>query len=286
MAARDKPICLITGATDGVGKATALGLARQGFEVVIAARNEAKAQAVRAEIEAASGARDVRLLKCDLASLAEVHQLADDFKARYGRLDVLINNAGVMLARRQTTEDGLEATWQVNYLSAFLLTHLLLDTLKAGDRGRIVNLSSSVYTAGKLPPDDAAPAKDYSAIGAYAASKLAMLLFSIELADRLKAERVTANAVHPGVVNTQMLQTAEGLFKVIAMAATPFALTPEKGARTSLHVAASPTLAGVSGLYFAGGKPQPVKSPFNTAEARERLWRRSREELASRGYEA
>ena len=284
MAASDKPLCLITGATDGVGKATAFGMARHGFKVVIAARNEAKAQAVRAEIEAATGARDVSLLKCDLASLAEVRQLADDFKARHNRLDVLINNAGVMLARPQTTEDGLEATWQVNYLSAFLLTHLLLDTLKASDQGRIVNLSSSVYSMGRLAPDQAGDEGADSAMGAYAASKLAMLLFSLELAERLKGTRVTANAVHPGVVRTQMLATAEGLFKLIALLANPFAISPDKGARTSVLLAASPDLASASGLYWAGGKPQAVKSPFNTPEARDGHWRRSLDQLQARGF--
>ena len=280
-----EPICLITGATDGVGKATALALARKGFKVVIAARNAEKAETARAEIEAANGARDVEILIGDLASLAQVRQLAERFKAEHPRLDVLINNAGVMLARRQLTEDGLEATWQINYLSAFLLTHLLMDALKVSEQGRIINLSSSVYSIGKITPDQAGGAGAYSAIGAYAASKLAMLLFSLELAERLKRIRVTANAVHPGVVRTQMLATAEGLFKLMALMATPFAVSPEKGARTSVQLASSPDLSTASGLYWAGGgKPQAVKSPFNTPEAREGLWRRSLDQLQSRGF--
>jgi retinol dehydrogenase-12 len=281
-----KPVCLITGATDGVGKATATALARKGFKVVIAARNPGKASAAKDEIEAVVGVSDVEVLIADLASLAQVQQLADRFKTQHPRLDVLINNAGVMLSRRQVTEDGLEATWQINYLSAFLLTHLLTDALKVSGQGRIVNLSSSVYSIGKIAPNQGSGQSGYSAIGAYAASKLAMLLFSLELAERLRETRVTANAVHPGVVRTQMLGTAEGLFKLIALLATPFAVSPEKGASASVMLASSPDVARMTGLYWANGKPQLVKSRFNTPEARGGVWWRSVEQLRERGFPA
>jgi NAD(P)-dependent dehydrogenase (short-subunit alcohol dehydrogenase family) len=280
--ARQRPICLITGGTEGVGAATALGLALRGFQVVIVARNPIKAVRVRAELEATTGAH-IDVIAGDLTRLSDVVHIAEAFKARHPRLDVLINNAGVMLARRQVTEDGLEATWQVNYLSAFLLTQLLLGELKKSEQGRIINLSSSAYTSGKLTPDDQHRESRYSAIDAYAASKLAMLLFSVELARRLKDTPITVNAVHPGVVRTQMLATAEGVFKLIALLATPFAASPDKGAETSIHLASSPEVATTSGRYFVKARPRPVKSRFNTDAAREALWRSSLETLQARG---
>jgi retinol dehydrogenase 12 len=228
-----KPICLITGATDGVGKATALALARKGFHVVLAGRYEAKARAVRAEIEAVSGQRDVDVVIGDvigdLAPLAQVRQLSKVFKERYPKLGVLINNAGVMLPERRVTEDGFEAAYQINYLSAYFLTRLLLDHLRRSDQGRIINLSSRVYTLGKFDPANLQCERRYSAIGAYASAKLFMLLFSMELAKRSRRTPITASAVHPGVVRSQMLATAQGFFKLLALIATPFALSPEKG---------------------------------------------------------
>src|ERR1700739_3582402 len=140
----DKPICLITGATDGIGKVTATALARKGYAVVLAARNEAKAATVTTEIVASTGNRDVDYIIADLRSLAQLHTLAETFTLRYSRLDVLINNAGIVMPQRALTEDGYETTFQVNYLSQFYLTHLLLDELKKSPRGRVINLSSSV----------------------------------------------------------------------------------------------------------------------------------------------
>jgi retinol dehydrogenase 12 len=276
------PICLITGATDGVGKATAAELAARGFTVVLAARNAAKAEAVRAEL-AAAGARKVDILLADLASLQAVRGLAATFAARYPRLDVLINNAGVMIPARLITEDGFEATHQINYLAPFLLTQLLLDKLLLSEQGRIINLTSNVYSLGKFDPDNLQGERRYSAIKAYANSKLFMLLFTIELARRLTETRVTVNAVHPGVVRTQMLATAQGLFKLIAWLATPFASAPETGARTSVHLAASREAATMTAQYFAGGKPTAIKSKFNTAAIRHRLWEISAASLQSHG---
>ena len=150
----DKPICLITGATDGIGKVTATALARKGYAVVLAARNEAKAATVTTEIVASTGNRDVDYLTADLRSLAQLHRLAETFTLRYPRLDVLINNAGIIMPQRALTEDGYETTFQVNYLSQFYLTHLLLNELNKSPRGRVINLSSSVYRAGKFDPDN------------------------------------------------------------------------------------------------------------------------------------
>jgi retinol dehydrogenase 12 len=174
-----KPICLITGGTAGVGKATATELVSKGFSVVLAARNAAKADAVKAEIKATTGG-EVDVILADLTSLKTVRQLAQTFAGRYPRLDVLINNAGVFLPTRQLTVDGFEASFQVNYLSHFLLTRLLLDHLQNSEQGRIINLSSSVHSVGKFDPENIQSERNFSVMSAYSGSKLFMLLFTIE----------------------------------------------------------------------------------------------------------
>jgi NAD(P)-dependent dehydrogenase (short-subunit alcohol dehydrogenase family) len=267
-----KPICLITGATDGIGRATAIELAARGFAVVIAARDADRADAVKDEIMAETGNRDIDTIVADLRSLAQVRQLAETFHRRYPRLDVLINNAGILAGERELTEDGFEATLQVNYLSAFYLTQLLLNALKTAGQGRIVNLSSSVHSVGKFAPGDLEKGKRFAPFSAYANSKLLMLLFSIELAIRLKNTPVTANAVHPGIVKTPMMLNARGFFRAAAWLARPVAISPEQGAATSVYLASSPDVAEVSGQYFTRSTQAKFKTAFNTPEHRERLW--------------
>src|ERR1700756_203468 len=268
----DKPICLITGATDGIGKVTACELARAGHTVVLAARNEAKAASVTREIVESTGNRDIGYLAADLRSLTQLHRLAEAFKVRYPRLDVLINNAGIVMPQRVLTEDGYETTYQVNYLAQFYLTQLLLGELEKSPQGRVINLSSSVYRAGKFDPGNLQGERRFSTIGAYAASKLCVLLFTIELAHRLGPTRVTANAVHPGIVRTPMMRGAEGVLRTISYAALPFSRSPEKGAATPVFLAGSPDVSQVSGQYFANAKTKKVKNAFNTQENRNLLW--------------
>jgi retinol dehydrogenase 12 len=268
----DKPICLITGATDGVGKATAAELARKGFAVVLAGRNPAKAAAVAKQIVDTTGNRDVDYLIADLGSFAQLYRLAEEFTLRYRRLDVLINNAGVLMTQREMTEDGYETMFQVNYLSQFYLTQLLLDELQNSPQGRIINLCSSVYRMGQFDPHNLPGEHRFSTFGAYTASKLLVLLFTIELANRLSATHVTANAVHPGVVRTQMMLGTPGIFRAISYAALPFSLSPAKGATSSVFLASAPELAKVSGQYFSRTKTRKAKTAFNTQENRNLLW--------------
>ncbi len=267
-----KPISLITGATDGIGKVTATELARKGYAVVLAARNETKAATVTTEIVASTGNRNVDYLIADLSSLAQLRRLAEMFMVCYPRLDVLINNAGIVMPQRVLTADGYETTFQVNYLAQFYLTQLLLGELEKSLRGRVINLSSSVYRAGKFNPGNLQSEQQFSTIGTYAASKLCALLFTIELAQRLKPTRVVANAVHPGIVRTPMMRGAPGVFRAISYAALPFSRSPDKGAATSVFLAGSPDAAQISGQYFANGKVQKVKTAFNTRENRDLLW--------------
>jgi retinol dehydrogenase 12 len=268
----DKPICLITGGTDGVGKATATALAGTGHTVVLAARNEAKAATVATEIVASTGNRDVDYLIADLGSLAQVRRLAEMFMVRYPRLDVLINNAGIITPQRVITEDGFEKTFQINYLAQFYLTHLLLGELEKSPHGRVINLSSSVYRVGKFERENLQSERKFSTLGAYAASKLCVLLFTVELADQLESTRIAANAVHPGIVRTPMMREAPGFFRLISYAALPFSRSPEKGAATSVFLASSADSTQISGQYFTNAKVQKVKSAYNTPENRKLLW--------------
>jgi NAD(P)-dependent dehydrogenase (short-subunit alcohol dehydrogenase family) len=265
-------ICLITGATDGVGRATALALARQGFTVVMAARNAAKAEVVMQEIARVTGHAAADHIAVDLSSLQQTRALAETFRRRYARLDVLVNNAGVFLARRSVTADGFETTYQVNYLAHFLLTQLLLEQLQGSPQGRVINLSSSVHAVARFDPSNLQSEKKFSLLGTYAASKLFMLMFTEELARRLAGSRVTANAVHPGIVRTRMMRQAPGAFRLVSYLSMPFSISPEEGARTPAYLATAPELSQVSGQYFAGSRPAEVKNRFDTPENRALLW--------------
>ena len=266
------PICLITGATEGVGKVTALELAKKGVTIVIAARNADKAGALIEEIEASTGNTNCDHLLADLRSLEQVHQLAETFRRRYSNLDVLINNAGVFLPTRTETEDGYETMFQVNYLAPFLLTNLLLRELEKSEQGRIINLSSSVYAIGKFDPDNLQSEKHFSVLGTYAATKLYMLMFSEELAMRLKDTSITVNAVHPGIVRTRLMLQAPGVLRLVSYLSLPFSVSPSKGAQTSVYLASAPEVKGISGQYFVNSKRAAVKNKFDTPENRALLW--------------
>lgn len=268
------PICLITGATEGVGRVTALELAKKGFTIVVAARNANKAGALKKEIETSTGNTSCDFIVADLGSVGQVHRLAETFRRRYSTLDVLINNAGVFLPTRTETEDGYEMMFQVNYLSPFLLTNLLLEELQKSEEARIINLSSSVYAIGKFDPDNlqSAGERHFSVLGTYAATKLFVLMFTEELARRLKATSVTANAVHPGIVRTRMMLQAPGALRLVSYLSLPFSISPSKGARTSVYLASSPEVKGISGQYFTQSKRAAVKNKFDTAENRALLW--------------
>lgn len=268
-------ICLITGATDGVGKVTALELAEKGFIVVLVARNPQKAQRVREEITAAVPGAMVDFIVADLMKLKDIHRMVELFRKRYDHLDVLINNAGVVAPRLVMTEDRYESTYQVNYLAQFFLANLLVDHLEKSAQGRIINLCSSVFTMGKFKLADQEGGRDFSSIGRYADSKLLVFMFTMALAERLKGTRITANAVHPGVVRTQMMFRAPGLLKAITLLAFPFSVSPQKGAATSVYLATSTEVAAISGKYFKSSKIAAVNSKFNTPENRALLWERS-----------
>lgn len=254
--------CLVTGATRGIGRVTAIALAAQGAHVTLvgrdADRTEAAAQAVRAAAGVEGGS--VRTLLADLSSLAEIRRLAAEVRASHARLDVLVNNAGNVFSRRTLTVDGHEATFALNHLGYFLLTHELRDLLTASAPARIVNVASRAHRAGRLRFDDLMHERRYTAWRAYSASKLANILFTRELARRLAGTGVTANCLHPGVVATHLGQDRFGLVAIAMTLARPFMISEEEGAATTIHLATAPELAGRSGEYWADmrlERPEP-----------------------------
>jgi NAD(P)-dependent dehydrogenase (short-subunit alcohol dehydrogenase family) len=263
---------VVTGASAGIGVETARAFARWGADVTIVGRDRARTEAVAREL-GREAAGTVHAELADFAVLAEVRALASRLVARLPRLDVLVNNAGLWLTRPETTVDGHEKTFAVNHLAPFLLTNLLLDALRAAPEARIVNVSSRLHDSAP-PPDVAAlraPAR-FRGLSAYAASKLCNVLFSRELAERLRGGSVRSNAVHPGDVRTDVTRDHRVLAWLHRTVATPLLLSAEEGARTSVHVATSPLLAGTSGGYFVNCRPAPASPLAEDAALRRRLW--------------
>ena len=266
-------ICLITGATNGIGKSTAQALARMGATVVIVGRNAQKTAQVVEEIRAASGNHTVDSLLADLSSRQEVRRLASEFKSKYSQLHVLLNNAGGTFTTRQLSADGIEMTFALNHLAYFQLTNLLLDTIKASAPARIINVSSDAHSGGKIEFDNLQGERSYSIFGPYGNSKLANILFTTELARRLEGTGVTANALHPGFTSTGFGKNNPGLLMKMIRAVVPLiARSPEKGAATSIYLASSPEVQRISGKYFVDCRvTPPAPQATNSAVAR-KLW--------------
>ncbi|MEM6647219.1 MAG: SDR family oxidoreductase [Bacteroidota bacterium] len=272
-------ISLITGANSGIGKATAAALARAGDTVLMVCRSPERGEAVRADIAAATGSDRIELLIADLASQTDIRQLAGEVTSRYKRLDVLVNNAGIFKDDYAETPDGFEMTWGVNHLAPFLLTNLLLDHLNASPQGRIVNVSSAAHKQGQIHFADPNLKAKYSGLKAYAQSKLANILHAVELKRRLEGTAVTANALHPGVVGTNIGSGtwASFFFQTLGF----LLLSPEKGARTSIHLATSPAVATVSGLYFEKQTRSTPAKQARDVEAARKLWALSEQMTAA-----
>jgi len=265
-------ICLITGGTNGIGKITAQELARIGAMVVIVGRNAQKTSQVVKEIRAASGNNTVDSLLADLSSQQEVRRLANEFKSKYSHLHVLLNNAGGFFMQRQLSVDGIEMTFALNHLAYFLLTNLLLDTITASAPARIINVSSDAHASGKIEFDNLQGERVYTP-RAYDNSKLANILFTMELARRLEGTRVTVNALHPGFVATGF---AKNNGKVIAALVSIFAplvaRSPAKGAATSIYLASSPSVEGITGKYFYDSHVIPAAPQATDMVVARKLW--------------
>jgi NAD(P)-dependent dehydrogenase (short-subunit alcohol dehydrogenase family) len=266
-------ICLVTGGTNGIGKATAQALAQMGATVVIVGRDAQKAAQVTDEIRAASDNQNVDWLLSDLSSQQDVRRLVTEFKGKYSQLHVLINNAGGTFMTRQLSVDGIEMTFALNHLAYFLVTNLLLDTIKASAPARIINVSSDAHSSGKIEFDNLQGERSYSGIGPYGNSKLANILFTAELARRLEGTGVTVNALHPGLVSTGFGKNNPGLLmKIMGVIIPLIARSPEKGAETSIHLASSPAVQNSTGKYFVDCKvTQTVPQATDMVVAR-KLW--------------
>ena len=265
-------ICLITGGNSGIGKATALGLAKMGATVVIVSRNKEKGETAVTDIIAKSGNKNVELIQADMSSQNSIHKLAEDLKARHEKLHLLINNAGVYLTKRTTTENGLESTFAVNHLGPFLLTSLLLDILKASAPSRIVNVTSDAHNGAKINFEDLQGEKRFSGWQAYGQSKLAMILFTHELAKKLEGTGVTANSAHPGVVRTNFAKNNGGLVMLGFRFLGIFFISPDSSAKRILYVATSPSLEGVTGKYFTRMHEVRSSPESYDDDAARRLW--------------
>ncbi|HJZ45891.1 MAG TPA: SDR family oxidoreductase [Roseiflexaceae bacterium] len=268
-------ICLVTGATAGIGEVTARRLAGMGAAVTIVGRNVQRAAASAARIKAATGAT-VEILVADLSSQADIRRLANEFLAQHARLGVLVNNAGAVFERRLESVDGIEMTWALNHMSYFLLTNLLLGALHAAAPSRIVNVASDAHSGAQINFDDPQLKRGYSGRRAYGQSKLANILFTVELAQRLDGTAVTANVLHPGFVASNFGKNNGGLFAlVLGLAQRVAAISPESGAETSIYLASSPEVAGVSGQYFEKCRAVAPSAEAQDRTAAARLWQLS-----------
>lgn len=255
---------LVTGATDGIGRETALELARRGCRVGVHGRNPKKVEEV-VQVLRRSGSPNAEGFVADFARLSDVRRLAEEVQARFDRLGVLLNNAGIFAQTRELTADGFESTFQVNHLAPFLLTSLLLPLLERSAPSRVVTVSSVAHQRGQLDFSNLQLERGFTGYGAYANSKLANVLFTFELARRLEGKQVTATCLHPGVINTKLLREGFG-----AMGASA-----EQGAETSVYLALSPEVEGISGRYYASSKEAAVASQAKDVEAQRRLWEES-----------
>jgi NAD(P)-dependent dehydrogenase (short-subunit alcohol dehydrogenase family) len=269
-------VVLVTGGTGGIGKATAMGLAALGARVGITGRDLARTGQVAADIRAASGNPAIDGFAADMSSQAEVRRLAVAVLDAYPRLDVLVNNVGGFWAHPHPTADGLEHTFALNHLASFLLTNLLLDRLKASAPARVVNVSSHVQAEGRIDFDDLQGARAYSGQAAYSQSKLANVMFTNELARRLEGTGVTANSLHPGFVRTNFgAEDQAWLFTVVRQVVLPFLKTPAQGAQTSIYLASSPGIDGVTGQFFANKKVKTANKIAYDSAMMARLWQAS-----------
>jgi len=261
-------ICIITGANSGIGKATTLGLAEMDATVVMVCRNQKWGEDAREEIREKTDNQSIDLLIADLSSLKAIRQLVIDFKHKYQQLHVLINNAGVLLRKRSETIDGIETTFAINALAPFLLTNLLLDTTKDSAPARIINVASATHTWSHLNFDDLQSKQNYEAWTVYSQTKLALVLFTYELARRLKGTNVTANCLHPGIIDTNI----GSLTHVDHPISSKSFKKLRKGAETSIYLSTSPEVENVTGKYFIGKNPVKSSTESYNESFAQRLW--------------
>ncbi len=268
-------VCLVTGANSGLGRVTAEELSRRGATVVMVARVREKGEKAQSEIKKVTGNQSVGLLCADFTSLESVRKLVEEYKKNYDKLHVLINNAGLVSLQRKLTQNGNETTFQVNYLAPFLLTNLLLDELKASKPSRIVNVSSVAHYSGELDFNDLTMEKGYGVMRAYSESKLALVLFTRELARRLEGSGVKTYSLHPGAVGTNIWSRPAGSFGFIMKIPKLFMRTPKKGAETIIYLATEQGIENQSGEYFDDKRMRKSSEDSYDEEKARKLWEMS-----------
>jgi len=266
----DGKISMITGANSGLGKATAIGLAKLNATVVMVCRDKERGENAREEIINKTGNKQVDLLICDLSSKEQIQKLVKEFKEKYQNLHILINNAGIMLKKRELSVDGIEMNFAVHVLAPFLLTNLLLDVLKKSAPSRVINVTSAAHKRAKMDFEDLqSENKKYRLFTVYGISKLGEMLITYELSRKLEGTGVTVNAVHPGVVNTNLGRDQS---KFSQWFARTFFKSPEEGAKTSIYLASSPDVEGITGKYFINSEPRQSSEESYNLENAEKLW--------------
>ena len=243
-------ICIVTGANSGIGLETTRALAEKGATVIMVCRNPEKGKAALEDVKRTTGNQDLHLFRVDLESQDQIRKFAAAFKQKFSHLDVLVNNAGAFIPQWQETVDGIESTFATNHLAYFLLTHLLLDELQKAGKARVINVSSGAHQGGEIDFDNLQLKTGYSGYKAYANSKLGNILFTTALAERLSDTSITVNALHPGVVSTNIGNRGRSLFGMFFNLLKPFFMSAQKGAKTSIYLATSPEVEGVTGKYF------------------------------------
>lgn len=267
----DKTV-VITGATSGIGEVAADHLAQAGARIVLIARDRHRGAAMLKHLNAVAGHTEHAAYYADLSDLSEMKRVGEEIAHGEPRIDVLVNNAGAMFTARQETADGLEKTFAVNHMSYFVITALLLDRLKEAGQARIVSTASDAHKGGRIEFGDLQSTRRYSAFGVYSNTKMMNVLFTRELARRLGGTGVTANCLHPGFVATRFGDNNSGLLKSVFGLAKNFAISPEKGAQTIIHLAASPEVEGVSGKYFTKCREDTVAPLGRDDAVAKRLW--------------
>ena len=280
MSEMKEKICLITGANSGIGKETAIGLAEKNAQIVMAVRNLERGEKARAEIKNKTGNKTVDLLLCDVSSMSDIRRFAEEFRVKYPKLDVLINNAGAVFNNRSLTREGFERTLAVNYLGPFLLTHELLPTLKKGAASRIINISSGLHRNGEINLDDIQSGKKYNGMKAYSNAKLVLMMFTYELSRRLEGTGINANVVLPGFVATNLGNNSESflsniMFKIVR----PMQTTAEKGAETSIYLASSNDVKDINGKCFEKKKEIHTSPQSYNREIQAQLWKKTNDIL-------
>jgi NAD(P)-dependent dehydrogenase (short-subunit alcohol dehydrogenase family) len=266
---------LITGADGDIGRNTTKGIAQKGARIIMACIDLNQAKPVLDEIVKETNNNNIEIMHLDLSSQSNIHKFAENFTAKYSCLDVLINNAGFFSLKRFETEDALERTIGINYFGHFLLTNLLLPVLKKADEARIINVSSDSYKQSKFDLNNLQTDIKYTGLKAYTASKLALILFTQELAEQLSDKNISVNALHPGHVSTElwnMWERPKWYQSLILRILNMFLISPEKGAETSIYLACSDEVKEISGKYFSKKKPVKVSSKYNNIQIQEELW--------------